>query len=54
MKQIHFRIPDDVYATYEKELEDTGLPSVTAQIKAEIISQAKIIKQLLKDGEDKI
>lgn len=46
-KQVHFKVPQSVFEMYEAEADVNGLPSGTAQIKAEIIKQAKIKKQVL-------
>ncbi|AMQ05910.1 hypothetical protein [Sporosarcina psychrophila] len=46
-KQIHFKVPQSVFEVYEAEADENGFPSVTAQIKAEIIKQAKIKRMIL-------
>lgn len=44
--EIRFKLKTEDFAVYANEINKTGLPSPTAQIKAEVVKQANIKREL--------
>ncbi|WP_432694191.1 hypothetical protein ACRBU7_03990 [Priestia aryabhattai] len=44
--EVRFKLKTEDFTVYANEINNTGLPSPTAQIKAEVVKQANIKREL--------